>query len=128
MPRRPEFPAGAPAPSGAYAPVVRAGGFLYVSGQGAVDHDGRVRAATLREQVQRTMENVRFQLEGCEATLADVVSVTVYLADMGKFDEFDRAYAAFFPEDDRPARTTVGADLGDIQIEIQVVAYVGCAS
>ncbi len=125
MPREPIFPTDAPAPSGAYSPVVRAGPFLYVSGQAAIDPEtGQVVGDSIAEQVERTMRNIEQQLVGAGASLDDVVKTTVYLADISDFDAFNRAYLAFFP-DDKPARTTVGAQLNDILVEIDVVAYTG---
>ena len=125
MPREAIFPTGAPGPTGAYSPVVRAGPLLFVSGQGPTDSHQRVRGSTLAEQIEEAMRNVQRQLEGCGASLADIVSVTVFLANIHDFDEFDRAYAAFFPEGDRPARTTVGVQLEGILVEIQAIAYIG---
>jgi 2-iminobutanoate/2-iminopropanoate deaminase len=125
MPREPITSQGAPAPSGAYSPVVRAGSFLYISGQAAIDPDtGDVVGATTAEQVERTMRNIELQLQGAGASLDDVVKSTVYLADIGDFDEFNRVYSSFFPANP-PARTTIGADLEGILVEIDVVAYTG---
>ena len=125
MPRETVTPQGAPKPSGAYSPVVRAGPFLYVSGQAAIDPDtGQIVGATTAEQVERTMRNIELQLRGAGASLDDVVKTTVYLADIGDFDEFNEAYAAFFPNG-APARTTIGAGLAGIRVEIDVVAYTG---
>jgi 2-iminobutanoate/2-iminopropanoate deaminase len=125
MPRETVTSQGAPKPGGAYSPVVRAGLFLYVSGQAAIDPEtGQVVGTTTAEQVERTMRNIELQLKGAGASLDDVVKTTVYLADMGDFEEFNRAYAGFFP-DGAPARTTVGAGLKGIRVEIDVVAYTG---
>lgn len=125
MPREVMTFQGAPKPSGVYSPVVRAGAFLYVSGQAALDPTtGEVVGGSTAEQVERTMRNIELQLQGAGASLDDVVKTTVYLADIADFDEFNRAYAAFFPTDP-PARTTIGASLSGIVVEIDVVAYTG---
>jgi 2-iminobutanoate/2-iminopropanoate deaminase len=125
MPREVIVSQGAPAPSGAYSSVVRAGPFLYVSGQGPTDPEsGRFVGDSVAEQVDRTMRNVEQQLKGAGASLDDVVKVQVYLANIADFDEFNRVYASFFPEN-APARTTIGADLDEILVEIDAVAYCG---
>jgi 2-iminobutanoate/2-iminopropanoate deaminase len=125
MPREAITSQGAPKPSGAYSPIVRAGSFLYVSGQAAIDPEtGEVVGSTTAEQADRTMRNIELQLRGAGASLDDVVKTTVYLGDIGDFDEFNRVYASFFPTG-APARTTIGAGLEGIRVEIDVVAYIG---
>lgn len=125
MPREVIVSEHGPPPSGAYSPIVRAGPFLYVSGQGTTDPaSGRITGASVREQVDRTMRNLQLQLEGAGARLDDVVKVQVYLAHIQDFDEFNLVYSSFFSTAP-PARTTVGAELGDILVEIDAVAYTG---
>ena len=125
MPREVIVPEHGPPPSGAYSPVVRAGPFLYVSGQGPTDPEsGRIVGASVREQVNRTMRNLELQLNGAGASLDDVVKVQVYLAHIQDFDEFNLVYSSFFSVAP-PARTTIGAELSDILIEIDAVAYTG---
>jgi 2-iminobutanoate/2-iminopropanoate deaminase len=116
---------GGAAPVGAYSQAIRAGDFVYVSGQGPLEPEtGAIVGDTIEEQVERTLLNVRAILEAAGATMADVVKVTVHLADIGEFERFNGVYAAHFP-DPKPARTTVQSVLLGIKVEIDVVAYTG---
>lgn len=116
---------GTPSPQGAYSPAVRAGPFVFVSGQVPRDPaSGTLVGDDVRAQTRQVMDNVRRVLETAGASLADIVSVTAYLADAGDWDAFNETYRALL-EPPYPTRTTVGADLRGILVEISVVAYVG---
>jgi len=116
---------GAAAPGGAYSQGIRAGDFVYVSGQGPIDPTtGTVVGETIEEQTERTLENVKAILEAGGATMADVVKSTVHLSDLALFDRYNGVYSSYFP-DPKPVRTTVGSALLGIMVEIDVVAYVG---
>ncbi|WP_246285392.1 MULTISPECIES: RidA family protein [Nguyenibacter] len=104
------------------SPAVRAGDFVFVSGQVPV-RDGKIVAGGVIEQTHAVMENIAsaLQLAGCAMT--DVVKTFAILSDAKDFDAFNQAYAAWFPSEP-PARTTVEAKLMiDIAVEIDVVAY-----
>lgn len=125
MPIQAIFPNGAPAPGGAYSPVVRAGQFLFLSGQAAIDPaTGKVVGTTVAEQVEQTMRNIQLLLEGVDASLAQVVKTTAYLSSIDDWAEFNHAYGAFF-DGPPPARTAIGAGLKDLLVEIDVIAYIG---
>jgi 2-iminobutanoate/2-iminopropanoate deaminase len=110
-----------PAPTGAYSPgIIAEGRFLYVSGQGPI-RDGAVVSGTIEEQTRLTLENLLGVLEAAGAGSTDVVRCGVFLADIGDFDRMDAVYREFFGEP-RPARTTVGAALTGIKVEIDCVA------
>jgi 2-iminobutanoate/2-iminopropanoate deaminase len=79
---------------------------------------------TIEEQTARTLDNVKAILEAAGATMADVVKVTAHLSDLNLFSRYNRVYEQYFP-DPKPVRTTVGSQLLNIMIEIDVVAYVG---
>ncbi|MCL4289414.1 MAG: Rid family detoxifying hydrolase [Thermoleophilia bacterium] len=116
---------GAAAPGGAYSQGIRAGDFVYVSGQGPIDPaSGEVVGATIEEQTERTLENVKAILEAAGASMADAVKATVHLSDLALFDRYNEVYLRYFP-DPKPVRTTVGSQLLGIMVEIDVVAYVG---
>lgn len=118
---------GAPAPQGAYSPAVRAGGFLFVSGQGPIDPaSDQFSFGDIRHETRLVLENVRRILEGCGATVADVVKCSVFLAEAGDFAAMNEVYGAFFGAH-KPARTTVQAVLVEpgMKVEIDCVAYVG---
>jgi 2-iminobutanoate/2-iminopropanoate deaminase len=98
---------------------------VFVSGQGPLDPDTHaVLGTSVAEQTQHTLENVRALLEAAGASFDDVVRMNVYLADIADYDEFNRMYAELVNTDPRPTRTTVGAQLADILIEIDCVAYI----
>jgi 2-iminobutanoate/2-iminopropanoate deaminase len=108
-------------PAGAYSPgIIASGRFLYVSGQGPL-RDGVVVGRTIEEQTSVTLENLGAVLEAAGAGPADVVRCGVFLADLADFTGMDAVYAGFFPQP-LPARTTVGATLRDIKVEIDCVA------
>jgi 2-iminobutanoate/2-iminopropanoate deaminase len=115
----------AAAPGGAYSQGIRAGDFIYVSGQGPIDPaTGDVVGETIEEQTERTLENVNAVLAAAGASMADVVKATVHLSDLALFSRYNEVYARHFP-DPKPVRTTLGSELLGIMVEIDVVAYVG---
>jgi 2-iminobutanoate/2-iminopropanoate deaminase len=108
-------------PSGAYSPgIIAEGRFVYVSGQGPI-RDGVVIGESVGEQTKITLDNLAAVLAEAGAGLADVVRCGVFLADMTDFDAMNRVYADVFPRP-LPARTTVGAALAGIRVEIDCVA------
>jgi 2-iminobutanoate/2-iminopropanoate deaminase len=115
----------APAPKGAYSQVVRAGDFLYVSGQGPIDPETQEFAfSDIRAETKLILENVERVLAGCGASRRNIVKCGVFLAKVTDFAAMNEAYAAFFGEI-RPARTTVQAALVEdgMKVEIDCVAY-----
>lgn len=98
----------APAPSGAYTQALAAGPFVFVSGQIPLDAQGRLAAGDVVVQTCQVIANLKAILAAAGCTLKDVVKTTVYLADLADFQEFNRAYAEFFPQHP-PARTTIQA-------------------
>ncbi len=112
-------------PVGAYSQGLRAGDFVFVSGQGPLDpKTGKVVGNSIEEQTARVLENIRAILEAGNASMADVVKVSAHLSDMSLFDRYNRVYASYFP-DPKPTRTTVGSQLPGILVEIDAIAYVG---
>jgi 2-iminobutanoate/2-iminopropanoate deaminase len=114
------------APSvGAYSQGLRAGDFIFVSGQGPLDPaTGQVVGETVEEQTARVLENIKAILEAGGASMADVVKVTAHLSDLALFEHYNKVYATYFP-DPKPTRTTVGSQLLGILVEIDAIAYVG---
>ena len=120
--RRIETKAGAQ-PIGAYSQGVRAGDFIFVSGQGPLDpQSGDICGANIEEQTTRALGNIKAILEAGGATMADVVKVTAHLSDIALFERYNRVYASYFP-DPKPARTTVGSQLLGVLVEIDAIAY-----
>lgn len=115
-------------PVGAYSQGLRAGDFVFVSGQGPLDpKTGKVVGASIEEQTTRVLENIKAILEAGGASMADVVKVSAHLSDMSLFERYNRVYAGYFP-DPKPTRTTVGSQLPGILVEIDAIAYVGKAA
>jgi 2-iminobutanoate/2-iminopropanoate deaminase len=110
-----------PAPAGAYSPgIVAEGRLVFVSGQGPL-RDGQIVNGTIEEETEIVLDNLRTVLEAAGATLADVVRVGVFLADLGDFAAMNAVYERVFGAP-LPARTTVGAQLPGIKVEIDCVA------
>ena len=110
-------------PLGPYTPVVRAGDFIIVSGQGGM-LDGAIVEGGVAAQTTQTMANVAARLAEAGAELTDVVKTLCFLTDMGTFAEFNDAYAAAFG-DHRPARSTVEVSAlpGGMAVEVEAWAY-----
>lgn len=114
----------APAPAGPYSQGIRSGDLLFTAGFGPQDRaqDNAI-AADVAEQTRQVLRNIRAVLAEHGASLDDVLKTTVHLADLADFAEFNAAYREFFTEP-YPVRTTVGSQLADILVEIDVVARV----
>jgi 2-iminobutanoate/2-iminopropanoate deaminase len=111
--------------TGGYTPALRAGDFLYVSGQGPLDpHTLEVRGNTVGEQTTRTLQNVMALVEAGGGDATSIVRCTCYLHSIDVFDEFTAAYERFFSHQPRPTRTTIGCELSGILVEIDCVAYI----
>ncbi|MDR3471190.1 MAG: RidA family protein [Devosia sp.] len=104
--------------------AVRAGDFVYVSGQVPTDASGVIVAGGIEAQVRQVLENVKAALALAGGSMDQIVKATCVLADARDFEAFNRAYAVYFPKDP-PARTTIEARLMiDAKVEIDAVAYV----
>lgn len=98
---------GAPQAIGPYAQGVRAGGFLFVSGQVALDpKTGAIVEGGIEAQTRRVLTNLEAILAEGGSGLDRVVKATVYLTDLGMFEAMNKVYAEFFPAE-KPARVTV---------------------
>jgi reactive intermediate/imine deaminase len=106
-----------------FSPAVRAGPFVFVSGQVAMGDNGEIVPGGIEAQTRQTLVNVQKALALAGCTLNDVVKSTVWLDDTRDFWSFNRVYAEHFP-DHKPARSTTQARLMvDAKIEIEVIAY-----
>ena len=112
-----------PKPVGPYSPGIDAGDFLYVSGQGARDREGKL-PDTVEGQVRQTLDNVKLIVEAAGLTMAHIVYSQVYLDTMAKYDEMERVWKEYFPKSP-PARAVLGVFRmpTDTPVEITVVAY-----
>ncbi len=115
----------APAPIGPYNQAIRAGDFLFCSGQIPLDPvTGELVAGDITAQTHRVMKNIEAVLAAGSATFEDVVKTTIFLIDMNDFAAVNGAYGSYFA-DTAPARSTVavaGLPRGS-RVEIEVVAH-----
>ncbi|OQB35804.1 MAG: Enamine/imine deaminase [Candidatus Hydrogenedentes bacterium ADurb.Bin179] len=119
-------PLNAPAGGPPYSPVVKAGDFAYISGQGPMARDGSgVVHGTFEQETRLTLDNLITMVEGIGATLDQVVKTTVFLVDMNNFGEFNRIYAEYFTRE-HPARSCVQAARLPLDFKVEVEAIVYC--
>jgi 2-iminobutanoate/2-iminopropanoate deaminase len=127
MPKKIVFTDKAPRPVGQYSQAIRAGGFLFISGQIAINPEtGRIEENDVRGQTRRILQNVKAILESQGGSLADVVKVTVFLSRPEDFNDMNQVYSEFFREAP-PARATVATQIPGrgALLEIDVIAYLG---
>lgn len=125
MPIERIIPAEGATPRGHYTPGVRAGDFIYVSGQGPIDPlSDELAIAGVEEQTMITLGNVARILDAAGATVTDIVKVSVFLRDITDFAAMNAAYSAFFG-DHKPARTTIESKFhkAEMLVEVDCVAY-----
>jgi 2-iminobutanoate/2-iminopropanoate deaminase len=114
----------APAAIGPYSQAIKAGGFVFVSGQIPIDpKTGEFVAGGIAEQTKQVLKNLGAVLEAAGTGLDRVVKTTVFLADMKEFPGMNEVYATFF-SGPPPARATVAAAglPRDARVEIEAVA------
>src|SRR5229473_577343 len=113
-----------PKPIGPYSQAIRSNGFLYVSGQVALDpKTGEMAGNDIRQQTERTIQNVKGILEAAGSNLHHVVKTTVFLKDMNDFAAMNEVYGKYFTLAP-PARSTVQVARlpKDALVEIEVIA------
>lgn len=114
----------APTAIGPYSQAVRAGGFVFCSGQIPLDPvTGELRGGDVREQTEQVMENIAAVLAAAGLAFGDVVKSTIYLTDLADFATVNEVYGRRFPADP-PARSTVGVKElpRGAKVEIEVIA------
>ena len=112
----------APRPRGPYSQAIVAGDLVFVAGQVPVNPaTNELELGDIRSETRLTLENVRAVLEAAGSSMREVVRVGVFLADLNDFAAMNEVYAKYFPVDP-PARSTVGAMLPKIKIEIDCIA------
>ena len=114
---------GAPAPGGSYSHGVVANGFLYTCGMGPMDPaTGKIVSGGVAEQTRQTLKNLQAILSEVGCDFSDVVKTTTHLQDVNRdFKDYDKVYQEFFKAGNFPVRTTVGSDLINILVEIDLV-------
>ncbi|MEY4395914.1 MAG: Enamine/imine deaminase [Planctomycetota bacterium] len=108
-----------------FSPAIKAGDFVFVSGQASVDSSGKIVVDTFEGEFRRSLENIKLVLAAAGLDLSHVVQVRSYLASEEDLAEYNRLYREFFKEP-YPARTTIVGVLGTaLKYEIDVTAYSG---
>jgi 2-iminobutanoate/2-iminopropanoate deaminase len=117
---------GAPPAIGPYSQAVKARGFVYTSGQIALDPEGNFVDGSFADQAHRVFKNLEAILRAGGSSFSRVLKATVYLVDLGNFKELNDIYASYFG-DHKPARTTVQVSAlpKGSALEIDLVALAG---
>ncbi len=110
----------APAPSGSYSQAIRAGDFLFLSGQGPFAPDGTLVNDTFEAQVRQVFANLMTIAVEAGTSLDRAVRMGVYLHDLSSFDEMDAIYRKMFTSP-LPARTTIETPLPGFDIEVDAI-------
>ena len=114
----------APAPIGPYNQSVKANGFLFISGQIAIDpKTGNIDATSIEEETHQVMKNLAAILAEAELSFESVVKTTIFLTDMSHFGVVNEVYAQYF-EGNHPARETVAVKglPKNVNVEISMIA------
>lgn len=116
VPNAPKFP---------FSPAIRAGDYIFVSGQGGFqDSNTGEPIEGIEAQTRECLENMKQVLEIAGSSLTDVVKITVFLRDVGDFAKMNGVYQGYFAKDE-PARSTAitGLVMPNMRIEMECVAY-----
>lgn len=114
----------APAPIGPYNQAVQAGGFVFVSGQIALNPDsGELEMEDIETETHRVMHNLQAVLQEAGVDFQNVVKTTIFLSDMSLFAKVNEIYGSYFTSD-FPARETVAVKTlpKNVNVEISVIA------
>lgn len=117
----------APAPIGPYSQAVRAGAFLFCSGQIPLHPEtGQIVGTDVQTQARQVMENVKAVVEAGGLTLAHVIKSTIFLKNMSDFPQVNEVYGQYFKVDP-PARSTVEVARlpKDVLVEVEVTCHAG---
>lgn len=115
----------APAPIGPYSQAVKAGGFLFLSGQIAlVPETSELKISNIAEETKKVMENLRAVLEEAGFNFGNVVKTSIFLKEMSSFAVVNEEYGKYFDKD-FPARETIAVKTlpKDVNVEISMVAF-----
>ncbi|MCU6499160.1 RidA family protein [Rugamonas sp. A1-17] len=110
-------------PGRPFSLAVRAGDYVFVSGQLGTGPNGLVKG--FEAQSRQAMDNIAVILKGFHLTMDDVVKCTIMIADMAKWEDFNKVYASYFKPERLPARSALGANglaLGG-EVEVECMAY-----
>lgn len=103
--------------------AIRAGDFVYLTGQIPMRDGAPMTTGTIEEQTRVVLEDISKTLAEAGCALSDVVKAMIWLTDRADFPGFNTVYGEFFPHEP-PARSAVVTDLlVDVRVEVEVVAY-----
>lgn len=112
------------APKYPFSPAIKAGDYIFVSGQGGfIDAEGR-EVKGIEAQTTQCLENMKQVLEAAGASLADVVKVTIFLGNVADYAKMNEVYQSYFPQN-YPARSAAvtGLVMPNMLIEVECIAY-----
>lgn len=115
-------------PPSPYSHAVRAGDFLFVTGQLAEDPvTGQINRGPIPEQIKQVMENLKLVLDHANASFDTVVMARLFLTDFRDFQTVNEVFSSYFTEGRRPGRTTIGvlALAGQGDVEVDLIVYCG---
>ena len=116
----------APAAIGPYSQAIKAGGFLYASGQIPINSvTGQIDTTTIEDQTERVCQNIGEILKAAGTDYEHVIKTTCFLAEMSDFAAFNAVYEKYFTG--KPARSCVAVKQlpKDVLCEVEVTAYLG---
>jgi 2-iminobutanoate/2-iminopropanoate deaminase len=116
----------APAPIGPYNQAVKAGSFIYTSGQIAINpENGKLEQSSIEAETRLTLQNLSAVISAAGARLEQVVKCSIFIADMNDFKRINAVYSEFFEDKNAPARETVEVARlpKDARVEISAVVY-----
>jgi 2-iminobutanoate/2-iminopropanoate deaminase len=114
-------------PKAPFNHIVKASNFLFLSSQLSADlKTNKILGGDIITQTRNTMENIKFLLDNCNATMEDIIKVVIYLRDTNDFDKMNQVYRKYFIKGQEPARVAIQAPspIKNIDIEIEVIALV----
>jgi len=116
---------GVKTPTAPFNHVVKAGNFIFLSSQLSADlKTNKIIGGNIIKQTRMALENVKFLLESCKATMDDIIKVVIYLRNINDFEKMNQVYREYFKKGQEPARVTIQAisPIKNIDIEIEVIA------
>ncbi len=115
----------APAPIGPYSQAVQVGNILFLSGQIALDTEGNLHTANVKDETHQVMKNIEALLKEAGARLEHIVKTSIFLSDMSLFNEVNEVYGSYFLAD-FPARETIAVKglPKNVNVEISVTAFI----
>lgn len=112
-------------PTAPFNHVVKAGNFIFLSSQLSADlKTNKIIGGNIIEQTRRALENIKFLLESCKATMEDIIKVVIYLRNVSDLVKMNQVYGEYFKKGQEPTRVTIQATspIKNIDIEIEVIA------